>query len=276
MVLQLDTIDAFANGIPPSFAPYHHSMTMKVSFVIPAHNEEQLLPATLRSIRMAAEACGVCYEIIVADDASTDGSAEIAHSFGAHVICVHHRRISATRNSGARNANGDLLVFVDADTAISAEVLRAALDAVAGGAVGGGAVVRFDGVVPFYARVLLPILTIGQRVSRLAAGCFVFCTRAAFDAVGGFDERLFASEEIAFSAAMKKVGRFVIVNESVSTSGRKLRTHSPGEMLLLMARFARGGRAMLESRDQLGLWYGPRRADPIYQRPKSGELTLDR
>jgi glycosyltransferase involved in cell wall biosynthesis len=240
--------------------------SMKISFVIPAHNEERLLPATLQSIRAAADACGVCYEIVVADDASTDRTAEVAEAFGAIVVRVHHRRISATRNSGARAARGDVLVFVDADTTINHQVLLAALNVLAGGAVGGGSDVRFDGFVPLYGRAMLPIVAISMRAARLAAGCFVFCTRSAFDAVGGFDERLFAAEEIAFSAAIKKHGRFVIVKEFVSTSGRKLRTYSPVEMLTLMARFALGGRRMLERRDQLGLWYDSRREDPIHQR----------
>lgn len=244
---------------------------MKVSFVIPAHNEERLLPATLQSIRATADTAGVCYEMVVADDASTDRTAEIANALGARVVAVHHRRISATRNSGARASSGDLLVFVDADTMINVPVLRAVLAALAGGAVGGGAAVRFDGFVPFYARALLPILTAAMRASRLAAGCFIFCTRSAFDAVGGFDERLFAAEEIAFSTAIKKYGRFAIVNEPVSTSGRKLRTYSPVEILTLMGRFARGGRGMLERRDQLGLWYAPRREDPIH--PQSSRMS---
>ena len=237
-----------------------------VSFVVPAHNEENLLPQTLQSIRTAAETCAVGYELIVADDASTDRTAEIARECGAHVVSVNHRKISATRNSGARASRAELLVFVDADTIINAHVLRAALEALDAGAVGGGALVRFDGTVPLYARLLLPTLTACMRTTRLAAGCFVFCKRSAFDAVGGFDERLFGAEEIALSAALKRRGRFVIVNEAVVTSGRKLRTYSLIEILLLTMRFARGGRKMLERRDQMGLWYDPRREDPM-QRP---------
>ncbi|MGH6609420.1 MAG: glycosyltransferase [Burkholderiaceae bacterium] len=241
-----------------------------VSFVVPAHNEELLLPATLLSIRSAADACALQYELIVADDASSDRTAQVAQALGAHVVTVHHRQISATRNSGARASRGQLLVFVDADTRIDSLVLRAALRVMAEGAVGGGAVVRFDGVVPLYARTLLPALTTCMRATRLAAGCFVFCTRSAFDDVGGFDQRLFGAEEIALSAALKKLGRFVIVNQPVVTSGRKLRTYSLVEILQLTVRFALSGRKMLERRDQLGLWYDPRREDPLQRRSNPG------
>ena len=239
-----------------------------VSFVVPAHNEESLLAATLFAINAAATACAIEYEIVVADDASTDRTAHVAASVGARVVPVQHRQIAATRNSGARASNGEVLVFVDADTLINKEVLRAALDTVARGAIGGGAAVRFDGRVPFYARALLPAMTAMMRWMHLAAGCFVFCTRSAFEAAGGFDARLFGAEEIALSIALKKVGRFVILRDTVLTSGRKLRTYSGLEVLGIMARAVLSGGKMLKRRDQMGLWYDPRREDPALQRPE--------
>jgi GT2 family glycosyltransferase len=97
---------------------------------------------------------------------------------------------------------------------------------------------------------------------RLAAGCFIFCSRAAFEAAGGFDETLFATEEIALSRALKRQGRFVILRVPVVTSGRKLRSHSAREILGLFGAALRGGRASLRTRRHLGLWYGGRRDDP--------------
>jgi len=175
-----------------------------ISFVIPAWNEEASLPRTLRSIHDAARAAGEAYEIVVADDASDDRTAETARAHGARVVPVAHRQIAATRNSGARAARGEVLVFVDADTAIDAEVLRGALDALRAGAVGGGAGVRFDGRVPLYAKVLTVSLRAAFRCLRLACGCFVFCTREAFAASGGFDETMFGAEEIAISRALAR------------------------------------------------------------------------
>lgn len=238
----------------------------RISFVVPAHNEEQLLPKSLHAIHEAAVTCGVAYEIIVADDGSTDRTAQVAAECGARVTSVHHRQISATRNSGARAASGDLLVFVDADTLINRDVLLRAIDACVGGAVGGGASVQFDGQIPLYARVLMPAMLATMRMTRLAAGCFVFCKRSAFEAAGGFDERLFAAEEIALSIALKRIGRFVIVREAVLTSGRKLRTYSGFEVLRIIGRVALGGRKILQRRDHLGHWYDPRRKDPAPDR----------
>ena len=233
-----------------------------VSFVVPAWNEEVLLGRTLKSIFAAGQALNVPFEVVVADDASTDRTAEIARENGARVVSINRRQIAASRNAGARAAQGDLLIFVDADTLVTPGVIRAAIDAVRSGAVGGGCAVNFDGWVPGYARRLLPIFIRIYRAAGLAAGCFLFCTRRAFDAVGGFDEKVYASEECWMSWALKRQGRFVLLRESVMTSGRKLRTYSGSEILKML--FWLTIRFRLSSREQRGMeiWYGPRRPDP--------------
>jgi GT2 family glycosyltransferase len=101
-----------------------------------------------------------------------------------------------------------------------------------------------------------------QRTARLAAGCFFFCRRDAFEKVGGFDTRLFAAEEIALSEALKQLGPLVVLSEGVLTSGRKLRAHSGREHLRVLAGYFLNGREFLRSRRGLSLWYGERRPDP--------------
>jgi glycosyltransferase involved in cell wall biosynthesis len=234
---------------------------MMISFVVPAYNEERLLGVALTAIHAAAREVGDPYEVVVVDDASTDGTARVAVAAGARVVTVAHRQIARTRNAGARAASGDLLFFVDADTVISAVTLRAALAALRDGAVGGGASLRLDGQMPWHGHVLLVLVRAAMRAGRLAAGCFVFCTRGAFEAAGGFDEALFATEEIAFSRALARHGRVVILREPVLSSGRKLRTHSGWEIVRLISAVAVGGRRTLHNRDRLQLWYGGRRDD---------------
>src|SRR6202012_5387512 len=97
------------------------SSARMISFIVPAHNEQACLGGTLRTIHESARAAGVAYEIVVANDASTDATAEVARENGARVVSVNHRQIAATRNSGARAAVGERLFFVDADTMINAE-----------------------------------------------------------------------------------------------------------------------------------------------------------
>ena len=233
-----------------------------ISFVVPAHNEEQLLPATLQAIHAAAQAAGEPYELIVVDDASTDATAAVAQRHGARVLGVERRQIAATRNAGAAVARGEFLVFVDADTLIDGAVLRAAVAALREGAVGGGCGVRFDGRVPLYGRILTPLLLVAFRWLRLACGCFVFCRRQAFESAGGFDERLFGGEEVVLSRALKKHGRFVVLRQQVVSSGRKMRAHSGWEILRTFGRIALRGQRALQSRRGLELWYGERREDP--------------
>jgi len=233
-----------------------------VSFVIPAWNEEALLGSTLKAIFTAAQPLNIPFEVVVADDSSTDRTPEIARELGARVISINRRQIAATRNAGARAAEGDLLVFVDADTVVTPEVVRAAVEAVRVGAAGGGCAVNFDGRVPTYARRLLPVVTRLYRAAGLAAGCFLFCTRRAFDAVGGFDEKLYASEECWMSWALRRQGRFVLLREQVITSGRKLRTYSGGEILKIFFWLTVRGRFSTRHQRGMEIWYGPRRPDP--------------
>jgi len=232
-----------------------------ISFIVPAYNEELLLAATLDALHTAGRAVGEPYELIVADDSSTDRTAAIAGTRGANVVGVARRQIAAARNAGARAATGDVFFFVDADTIINEAVIRAAVDAVRGGAVGGGAAVKFDGVVPTYAKLLLPILIWVLRTARLAAGCFLFCTRRAFVAAGGFDEAFFGAEEIVMSRALKQHGRFVMLRQTVLTSGRKLRTHTGGEILWFVCRLMIRGTQGVKQRQGMELWYAERRED---------------
>jgi glycosyltransferase involved in cell wall biosynthesis len=229
-----------------------------ISFIIPANNEETLLGRTLTALHDAALAQPEPYEVIVADDASTDRTSAIAAERGARVVQVNHRQIAATRNAGAAVAMGELFVFVDADTVVNAEVVRAAVRAVRRGAVGGGCVLRLEGRLPFYAKILQLILGPVCRAIKLAGGCFFFCTRTAFQAAGRFDETLYAGEEAALGHKLKRLGRFVILRESVTTSGRKVRAHTALELLGMGARLLIRGPQVFRQREGLEMWYGPR------------------
>ena len=233
-----------------------------ISFIIPAYNEEQLLGRTLAALNDAARAAAQPFEVVVVDDASTDRTATVAREYGARVVPVNHRQIAATRNAGAREALGETLIFVDADTVVTGAAVRAASRAMRAGAVGGGCGFRFDGRLPFYGRLLQAVAGPLYRALGLASGCFLFCTREAFRSVGGFDEALFGAEEAAMSRALSRRGRFVVLRETVMTSGRKLRAYSLREVVGLLARLAVSGPKSLRRREGLELWYGERRTDP--------------
>ena len=232
-----------------------------ISFIIPAHDEAREIRDSLDALRAATAAMQLEHEVVVVADACGDDTAAIAREHGARVLVVDHQHIAATRNSGARHAGGDCLVFVDADTCVDAALLRAAMAALREGAAGGGATVRLSGATTAYQRVAMRVLGWAFRVTGIAPGCFIFCTRAAFLGAGGFDERYFAGEDVAISRALARQGRFVILREPVSTSARKLRTFTAREHLRLFWQFALRGRRVLHTRKHLHLWYAGRRHD---------------
>lgn len=230
-----------------------------LSFIVPAYNEELELPATLTALRTAAETAGRPYEIIVVDDASTDATAAVAGQFGARVTPVRHRQIAAARNSGARSARGDIFFFVDADTRIFPAHVTKALAALEAGCAGGSAWMRFEGVAPLCAGLFARAFMVVYYAMNLGAGAFLFTRRKTFEAVGGFDEQFFAGEEMYFSQALKKIGRFVLLRERAVTSGRKLRFYSAREFFSRLLRIMLGGPGALRSREKLDIWYSGRR-----------------
>ena len=175
-----------------------------VSFVVPAWNEAEGIGATLSALAAAGMACGRGWEIVVVDNASTDRTAEIARAAGARVVSEPIRQIARARNAGARAASGRLLVFVDADTLASPELVLDALGAMdSGRAVGGSTEVRFLGG-SWPARLAAGAWNRISRRLGWGAGCFLFCLREAWEGVGGFDERVYASEDVWFSQALKR------------------------------------------------------------------------
>jgi glycosyltransferase involved in cell wall biosynthesis len=230
-----------------------------ISFVVPAYNEERSLPATLASIHGAARALALDYEIVVADDASTDTTAVLAQRGGARVVSVDNRQISKTRNDGARAAAGDRLIFVDADTQVNPEVLRAALAALDAGAVGGGAAAVFEDPAPRWAHFAIALVVGSMRMMNLAAGCFFYCRRDAFEAAGGFDPAIFAGEEIWLSLALRRQGRFVMLREKVLTSPRKLTGRTAWQTLWIALRLVVSSPAGVRRREHASFWYDGKR-----------------
>ena len=230
-----------------------------ISFIVPAYNEEHELSATLASIRKAASGTKQPHEIIVVDDASTDATAKIASDAGAKVIPINRRHIAASRNAGARAAQGEYLFFVDADTRINQAHVTGGIAALENGCAGGGARVAMDGFVPVWGRLLLRGFSSVYFGLNLGAGAFLFTTRRNFDVVGGFDEQYFAGEEVYFSLELKKLGGFKVLREPVVTSARKLRMYPAKDFLRKFFGVIFRGRRGVRSRDKLSLWYDGKR-----------------
>jgi len=178
------------------------------TLVIPAHNEEVLLPRLLDTVDVARSRYSFgasAIEVIVADNASTDRTAEIATARGCRVVPVATRVIAAARNGGAAHAISPILAFVDADTQIHPDTFNAIERTLSDGSIVGGAtgvtLERWSlGLALTYAMILPMVI-----VTRMDTGV-VFCRRSDFVELGGYDERRLVAEDVAFLWALKRLG----------------------------------------------------------------------
>lgn len=240
-----------------------------LSFIVPAYNEELELPSTLLAIRAAAVINSESHEIIVVNDGSTDATATVAASGGARVLTIRRRQIAAARNAGAREAQGEILFFVDADTRIARQHVCGALAALTDGCSGGGARVKINEEIPVWGRIFVWMFGNLYFAANLGAGAFLFTTRAFFERAGGFDEQCFAGEEYYFTRALKKLGRFRLLADPVVTSGRKLRMYSARQVLGGLVGIMLRGKRAVRSRDRLDLWYDGKREKEV-SKPAAG------
>lgn len=241
---------------------------MKVSIVVPAFNEEKLLPASLRSINAATEAFrarGWATELIVCDNNSTDRTAEVARAEGAQVVFEPVNQIARARNAGAAIATGDWLMFVDADSFPSRELFADTAEAMTNGKyLGGGVTVRLDEFF-FGMSFFTGLWNCTSRIMKWCAGSFIFCDAKAFREIGGFSAEFFVSEELDFSkrlnALAKSKGRRLVIltRHPLVTSARKMRLYSHLDYMKLLLKlcFTRGKAAT--HREDCHIWYDGRR-----------------
>ena len=240
---------------------------MKISIVVPAFNEEQLLGQSLAQIQRAAgafEQRGWATELIVCDNNSTDKTAEIARAAGATVVFEPVNQISRARNCGAAAATGDWLVFVDADSHPGAELFADVAAAIESGRyIAGGATVRMD-AKHFVAGLVVLLWNSISRLRRLLAGSFIFCETTTFRKIGGFSQEMFAAEELELSQRLRKAAResgkkmVILHRHPLVTSARKLHLYTMREHFRLITRIARN-RRVLANREACHLWYDGRR-----------------
>ena len=241
---------------------------MRISVVIPAFNEEQLLGESLRQVRDAMTAFarrGWDTELIVCDNNSTDRTAEVARAAGAQVVFEPINQIGRARNRGAEAATGDWLLFIDADTHPSAALFDdVAAQIATGRCLAGGSTIRLEAGYPT-GNAITALWNGVSRWLRLMAGSFIFCETAAFRKLGGFNVELFASEEIELSKRFKKLARterkriVILHRHPILTSARKMRLYTAREHFKFMTKTILGGGKTLKSREACHVWYDGRR-----------------
>lgn len=240
-------------------------MPPRFSLVIPAYNEAQLLPRLLDSVERArANYARDAVEVIVADNLSTDRTAALARERGCRVASVQRRIIAAARNGGARIAQGDVLAFVDADSQVHPDTFGA-IDRVLADrrCVGGATGVRLErrslGIGVAYCLMLPVIWLTGMDTG------VVFCRRADFESIGGYDETRPVAEDVAFLWALRRLGKtrgqrlMRVRSAKAIASTRKFDEHGDWHYFRLARQGLRAlrGASLTEFADRY--WYKPKR-----------------
>lgn len=241
---------------------------MTISVLLPAFNEAEGLAHTLAVVRAAMDTFhqrGWRTELIVCDNNSTDATAAIARAAGAQVVFEPINQIARARNCAAAVATGDWLVFVDADSEPSPALFADVSALISGGGVlAAGSTVTMDDP-RLWARVMVAGWNWTSRLTRWAAGSFIVVEAAAFRDAGGFNQALYASEEIDLFRRLKRAARRrrlairILSRHPLKTSARKLRLYTWREIATFMLRTVLSGGRTLTRADECFVWYDGRR-----------------
>lgn len=188
-----------------------------VSFIIPAKNEEAMLPSTLDSIHAVADN-KFKYEIIVIDNDSHDNTVAIAKSKGAQVFVQKSGTIGGLRNIAAKMAKGKCLVFIDADVSITGEWLDPFLDVIgsmnANDKVITGSRCSTDDNAGWIAKSWFRRAQNLHITTHVGTGHMI-TSKQFFDRLGGFNERLQTGEDYEFCARAKRDGATIFENSKL-------------------------------------------------------------
>ena len=209
-----------------------------ISIVIPAFNEEKLLPLCLESLKSQNHQGS--YEIIVVDNASTDGTARIAAEFGAKVVSCPKRGVAYARQAGAQTASGDIIVQADADTIYPEDWLSRIASYFASHprtvALAGSYVYKdppFWAAFEYIARYLINILgllLLGRPVC-ISGANFAF-RREAFLKTNGYNPESLYPDQWGISRSLSQVGK-IYYDTSVLVFTSTRRVQMPFHLIVL-------------------------------------------
>lgn len=205
--------------------------TPTLSIIIPVLNEASGIGNALQPLQVLRQQ-GV--EIIVVDGGSADDTAHLAEALADRVITAPKGR-GGQMNAGAALAQGDILLFLHADTRLPAATPELVNQAIAQGAAWGRFDVLIDGKVAGL-RLVAFMMNWRSRLTGIATGDqAIFVTKTAFTAAHGFPD-IPLMEDIVFSRRLLAIGRPACLSEKVTTSGRRWERHGVLRTILLMWR----------------------------------------
>lgn len=203
--------------------------------VVPTWNEGKYLEGLLLSLQRQTRDG---FEVVVADSGSDDQTAEVAARYGARLVQGPRGGPAEGRNRGAREAKGDVVVFLDSDCVADPKLIEGVEEACSDPAVIGGAF-RFLPLDGRRAdRLLYRMANIYQEVMiNLGiyhnAGYGFFYRKKVFEALGGMREDLVLNETHDLAMRTRGKGAFVYLDTPVYTSMRRYRTFGYFETVMM-------------------------------------------
>jgi glycosyltransferase involved in cell wall biosynthesis len=190
---------------------------MKLSIIIPAKNEEHYIKKALQSVKNQFQKGD---EVIVVCSSCTDQTEQVAKRYTKKVY-NHKGNVSEARNYGAKKAKNNILIFLDADSTISNNLLKEIRKTIESGAIGGTC--KTQTLEPSWkADIIWAIGNFGRNFFLAASGLF-FCTKETFNKVKGYDEKLTIAEDTYLILALKKHGKLKYIrNAHIKTSARRM------------------------------------------------------
>lgn len=187
----------------------------QLSIIIPTFNEEQWIERTLRAVRASAPDA----EVLVVDGGSIDATVQCASRL-ARVITTQRGR-GGQLNAGVEATQGEILLFLHADTLPSAEGLQELVETMQDERVIGGAFrMRFDQHSPIYQRIGKNVAQRSLRTKSYTGDQGIFTRRSVFKQLGGHRDWPFM-EDVEYSERMGKAGTVVLLDHEVETSARR-------------------------------------------------------
>ncbi|WP_162991431.1 glycosyltransferase [Halostella salina] len=195
---------------------------MQTSIIVPVYNDPEGLRTTVDSL---LDQTATDYEVVIADNGSTDGTTAVARAFARsdrvrHVVEDAVQGSYAARNAGIEAARGEVLGFVDADMWVEPDYVRSVTERMLaddrdymGCRV---EVVAAEGTVSRFRRATGFPVERYVREHRFAPTCCLVTRRRVFEDVGRFDERLLSNGDLEFGRRVDEAGYELAFEPSVT------------------------------------------------------------
>jgi glycosyltransferase involved in cell wall biosynthesis len=235
-----------------------------LSVIVPAWNEEKYIGRAIGSLKRAGEIYarerGCTAEIIAVDNNSQDRTGDVARQHGAHVVFEPVNNISKARNAGAKAARGKYIAFCDADNQVTENLLVLIHDHLEDRKIAGGG----TWIEPERRNVKISFFYflwgIYVRCSGVGVG-MMHCRKADFESFGGFDETIYAAEDLQLAYDLAKIGKprgqkFTLIKKGwIITSTRKIDQTPLWTMIVKLVGFGFGLQKKIRSKEYCEHWY---------------------